>query len=73
MVNRTDDIQINEQEIFLYEVPSAMPVCHGLRVLDISYNKIGDLNCSRIIDCLTNHIDLEYLGLAGTGAGEETC
>lgn len=50
-----------------------MPVCHGLRVLDISYNKIGDLNCSRIIDCLTNHIDLEYLGLAGTGAGEETC
>lgn len=50
-----------------------MTVCHGLRALDISRNNIGDFNCSRIIDSLTNHVDLEFLGLSNVGLGEETC
>ncbi|CAL6064223.1 Protein_phosphatase 2C [Hexamita inflata] len=69
-IGRCDEISINEQEAFLYEVPKLMAVKHGLFGLDVSRNKMDDSDCSKIIDSLQNHIDLQFLGMAGCGVGE---
>lgn len=51
-IGRCDEISINEQEAFLYEVPKLMAVKHGLFGLDVSRNKMDDSDCSKIIDSL---------------------
>eukprot|EP00703_Trepomonas_sp_PC1_P000125 JAP96481.1 Protein phosphatase 2C [Trepomonas sp. PC1] len=71
-IARSDEISINEQEAFIYEVPKTMCVKHGLVGLDISRNNITDLQSSTFVDAIQNHIDMQFLGMAHCNVGETT-
>lgn len=71
-VARSDEISINEQEAFIYEVPKTMCVKHGLVGLDISRNNITDLQSATFVDAIQNHIDMQFLGMASCNVGETT-
>ncbi|KAH0575604.1 Protein phosphatase 2C [Spironucleus salmonicida] len=68
-IGRCEEVSINDQEAYMYDIPQFSPVRPGLLGLDLSRNKISDQGAQRMIDSLEQHQELTFLGLAECDLG----